>query len=230
MYKPYVYKIQHKLTGEFYIGSKYGKNASPENSTDYFGSVKGKGVRSERFRFLLTNERSNLVKEVLSIHSSKEDTIAREIALHLAWYNHPLCLNGARQTSTKFSMDHTGIKRSEETKKKMSVWKRDKQIGIKISDKLKGRKLPEDHKQKISATLIGRVSWPNGRPDVSARLEGSGNPRFNSTIFTFYHDIHGEIICTQNELRKMFNLNASNLSAVIRGKRSHASGWTINNR
>ena len=38
----YVYQVKHKETGEFYIGSKYAMGATPDNTENYLGSVKGK--------------------------------------------------------------------------------------------------------------------------------------------------------------------------------------------
>ncbi len=100
---PYVYKVQHNVTGEFYIGSKYAKNKTPENTKNYLGSIKGKGKKSQRYKYLIEFEPHNLTKEIISVMPSKQEALALEIALHAAWGDHPLCLNGAKQTSTKFS-------------------------------------------------------------------------------------------------------------------------------
>ncbi len=208
MYIPYTYKIQHQETGEFYIGSKYAKGCNPENSSDYYGSVRGNVSRCVRYRYLLENERHKLVKEILSTHSNKESTISQEILLHSAWFDHPLCLNGARQTSTKFRCDVSpslGKKHSEETKRKMSI------------SHLGRERKPHTPltKQKISVKKL----QDNHR--------GENHYAHDTTKYIFKHDIYGVVECTRVHLWKTYNLSKSHVAEVARGTRKSHLGWRL---
>jgi len=73
----------------------------------------------------------------------------------------------------------------------------------KMSEGRKGRKISEETKSKISEAMQDK------------------------TLRTFIHDEHGEITCTQYELRIKYNLHRGNLSRVISGKYKSHKGWRL---
>ena len=127
---PYVYQITHRETGEFYIGSKYAISSTPENTTSYLGSPKGKTARCCRYKYLLSNEKHLLNKTILGVFDTKEEAVEYEAEMHDKLFNDSLCLNGAKQTSTKFSgvfigKDHQmfGKVHTDESRQKMRLAK-----------------------------------------------------------------------------------------------------------
>ena len=171
----YVYQIKHKETGEFYIGSKYAIGAIPENTKDYFGTSKGKSARCIRYKYLVSNEKHLLDKIILGVFDSKQDALAYEIEMHNKLFNDPLCLNGAKQTSNKFSASFVGKEHQffgkvhkEEARQKMRLAKLGKKRGshsLEHIEKIRlaqvGRKFTEEHKAKLKLAKIGSTRKTN---------------------------------------------------------------------
>lgn len=203
----YVYKVQHTITGEFYIGSKYAKGATPENSEQYLGSVKGRGVRSNRYRYLLSNERHLLTKEVLSIHDSKENAIGTESLLHEAWFDHPLCLNGAKQTSVKFSCSSVN-----------PVWLKDHPH----PRGMKNKQHSETTKSTMREKRAKQVFTEETKQKISSNHHRKGKGR-NQTIYTVLKET-GEIVsATKRELRLTHNVRVERLSTEVYTQK----GWRL---
>jgi hypothetical protein len=172
---PYVYQVKHRVTGEFYVGSKYAIGATPDNTLNYLGSPKGKGLRSIRYKHLLANEKDLLDKIIIGEFETKQDALNCEIEMHQKLFNDQLCLNGAMQTSNKFSATFSkkghpmfGKKISEESRQKMRIAKLGKKRGsysAEHREKIKlaqvGKKLTEEHKKKLSLAKLGKQGVKN---------------------------------------------------------------------
>ncbi len=204
----YVYQVKHRETGEFYIGSKYAMGATPENTKEYLGSPKGKTTRCNRYRYLLANEKHLLDKIVLGVFETKQDALALEIEMHNKLFNNELCLNGAKQTSNRFSAAFVGIEHpffgkahSDEAKQKMRLAKLGKPFphsaehNRNIGLAQKGRKLTEEHKVKLSLAKLGkprgkdpRVNCPHCLKEISARTK---------SVYHFDNCKYKEVICQQ---------------------------------
>ena len=206
---PYVYQVKHRVTGEFYIGSKYAIGATPENTKEYLGSSKGKTERCSRYRYLLTNEKHLLDKVIIGVFDTKQDALALEIEMHSKLFDNPLCLNGAKQTSNRFSASFTGEEHhmfgkvhSDEAKEKMRLAKLGKSRGKHTPEhveKIKlaqvGRKFTEEHKAKLSLAKLGkprgkdpRVNCPHCFKEISARTK---------SVYHFDNCKYKEVICQQ---------------------------------
>jgi len=150
----YVYQVKHRQTKEFYIGSKYAIGATPDNTKNYLGTVKGKSERCSRYKYLINNEKHLLDKIIVGVFDTKQEAIKFEIDLHNKLFNDPLCLNGAKQTSNKFSASFFGKKHqmygkthNQESKEKMRAAKLGKCRGS----------YSTEHKEKIRLSQVGRV-------------------------------------------------------------------------
>ena len=188
----YVYQVKHSETGEFYIGSKYAIGATPENTMNYLGSPKGKSARCVRYKNLLLNEKHLLSKTILKTFDTKHEALKYEIELHKMLFNDSLCLNGAKQTSNRFSMEFSktshpmfGKTHLAESKEKMRLAKLGKVRGHyspehreKIALPQRGRKLTEEHRNKLSLAKLGksrgkdpRVNCIHCSKEISARTK-----------------------------------------------------------
>ena len=193
---PYVYQITHRETGEFYIGSKYAISSTPENTTSYLGSPKGKTARCCRYKYLLSNEKHLLNKTILGVFDTKEEAVEYEAEMHDKLFNDSLCLNGAKQTSTKFSgvfigKDHQmfGKVHTDESRQKMRLAKVGKLRGsfsAEHREKIKlaqiGRKFTEEHKDKLKLAKVGATRIKNKTvicPHCNKQGGSSGMSRYH---------------------------------------------------
>ena len=128
--QPYVYKLTHKETGEFYIGVRYGNKhpAELDLGKRYWTSSKIVKPRFTEFNY-----------EILKEFDNSASAIDYEKNLIEENWNDPLILNQAIVQSDKWRC--TG--HTEETKRKMSESKTGKPPNN------KGKKLSEETKQKI---------------------------------------------------------------------------------
>ena len=205
----YVYQVKHKETGEFYIGSKYAIGATPENTKEYLGTTKGKTKRCSRYKYLVSNEKHLLDKIILGVFDTKQDALQYEIEMHNKLFDNPLCLNGAKQTSNRFSASFIGEEHhffgkvhSYEAKQKMRLAKLGKPRGKhspEHAEKIRlaqvGRKFTEEHKAKLSLAKLGkprgkdpRVNCPHCFKEISARTK---------SVYHFDNCKYKEVICQQ---------------------------------
>ena len=128
---PYVYKLTHKETSEFYIGVRWGNTypAELDLGKRYWTSSKIVKPKFDEFNIQIVAEFFN-----------SEDAIDYEQTLIESHWGDPLLLNKAIQVSKTFRC--TG--HSDATKQKMSASKKGKPPNN------KGKKLSEETKKKIS--------------------------------------------------------------------------------
>jgi len=78
----------------------------------------------------------------------------------------------------------------------------------------RGLKRSEETKKKLSEAMKGVH-------------EGEKHPSYNHTKYTFIHEEHGEITCTQYELYTKYNLQQGHVSKLISGKYKSTKGWRL---
>lgn len=82
----------------------------------------------------------------------------------------------------------------------------------------------DEYKARMSSMASQNIKRPEHR---AALLMASMKPK-NLQVFNFRHDIHGERICTQWDLKNEFpELRSSNISSVCSGVKGSHAGWTI---
>lgn len=164
--QPYVYKLTHKTTGQFYIGYRAANVIPAENDIQ---SYQSSSTTVHNLGF------NNFDVEIVAEFDTKEAAYDFEQQLIHEHFHDPLCLNGnctfngdvrfisppiTRETKQKISkklMGHPawnkgskGLQRhTEETKQKMS-------------ESRKGRVFSDEHKRKISESRKQRAPWNKG--------------------------------------------------------------------
>lgn len=88
-----------------------------------------------------------------------------------------------------------------------------------------GKHDSDETREKKSAVMKVTLATPESRARRSAANRESNNPRYDHTQYQFTHEIHGERMCTQYELRTEFGLAQQSLSAVCRGRARTNKGW-----
>lgn len=85
----------------------------------------------------------------------------------------------------------------------------------------------DERKAAASIDAKAQISRPNHMAAIIEANSGIKNSNYNHTIYNFTHSEHGDISCTQWELRKKYGLSPHHLSAVCHGRRVHHKGWGI---
>lgn len=146
--KPYVYKLTHRETGEFYFGYR---RANKVPALDDLGKLYFTSSKFVRPNFKMFNI------EILFEFTNADEAFWKEQELIAENAKHPLILN------RKFQRKNTKVwvfcgHQSEEAKHK-------------ISAKLKGKKHSKEHSQKIGDALRGRKLTPE---ELSSRAPHPG--------------------------------------------------------
>lgn len=130
-----------------------------------------------------------------------------------------------------------GFKISEDHKKKLSEANKGRKLSEdhkkKISNANLGKKLSKEHKDKISCSKKG-ISTRKGyrhsdetKNKMSKAQTGSLGSRYDHTRYNFIHKDGREEVCTQYELKVLYNLYQSHVNSVVLGKRKSTGGWRI---
>lgn len=153
---PYVYKLTHLTTKEFYIGVRWGNKvpSSEDLGKKYFSSSLQTKPRFQEF-----------AAEVIAEFIDKEDAIDYEQKLITEHWGDPLLLNKAIQVSKTFRC--TG--HTQETKNKMSAAKRGKPPNN------KGTTLSDETKQRIREKALLYRHTPESIEKI--REKAMGNKR-----------------------------------------------------
>ena len=163
----YVY-YSYEEFGRGYIGSR-GCKCLPEEDFKYYGSFRDKNFNPTQ-------------KIILGVYESRKDAYEAEILLH-EFYDvarNPHFANRCKQTSTKFSM--SGVKLSEETKRKMGASRKGRKHSKITKQKMKnsaiGKKLKEETKNKIKNSKLGKKTKPHTQESIEKmRLSKLGRKR-----------------------------------------------------
>lgn len=93
-------------------------------------------------------------------------------------------------------------------------------------DGIDGYSHTNESKHKISES--SKKLWQNKEHIDKMKLKHKGlkNPFSDKTIYSFYHDVYGEVSLTQSEMRKKFNLPIC-LNGVVKGKKFSIHGWKL---
>ena len=143
----YTYKITNTITKEFYVGVRSCDCEIEEDK--YMGSS------SIWTKVYIKEHKKELKKEIIETFETRKLANYAEVELLKSVKNDPLCIN----QYFDFTPDLTGIKQTPEwIKKRIKYGKEHGMFGKhhteetkkRISEKLKGRKLTEEHKEKRS--------------------------------------------------------------------------------
>ncbi len=196
-----IYKTTNLINEKFYVGMH-----STDNLNDgYMGS--GRYLK----RSIKKYGANNFKIEYLEYLCSKEKLIEREKAIVTKdFIKNPLCMN--LQVGGLGAPDgNWGAKRSEETKKRMSAWKRTPEMCAKMRLTWLGRKHKKESCDKMSQTRKGTVPCNKGKNHTKESIEkmrqvkgGVNNPHYGKIWVHKDGEVPTRI--DRNELLNMINL------------------------
>ncbi len=146
---PYFYKIKHKKSGKYYVGSQYGKNANKENFfKSYFTSSKKikeivSNEGADAFDICLIIERSD-AREYEAYYLQKCYSLLKKEKFLILFYN--------RSLSPGILLDDNIIVKQTKTKKER--WSTGK-ISKPIPPNWKGKKRSDLMKERLSKSRMG---------------------------------------------------------------------------
>lgn len=149
-----IYKITNIVTQDFYIG-KTTKTAQERFNRHLY--LSGYGSNCHIHASIRKYGKENFSLSIIEDGIDCEDQLNEREIYHIS-------INQPRYNSTTGGEGTRGLKRSEETRKRMS-------------DSAKGRKISTEQRQKISATLKGRKLKPETVEKMKL-LTGDKNPFF----------------------------------------------------
>lgn len=127
----------------------------------------------------------------------------------------------------KISDAHRGKSHSEEHKAALRNREFSKEHREALRLAALQRRQSDETKRKIASLKTGTKASSETRAKMAAQRGGKGNVNFSPEMHVFAHPDHGEIECTQYELRTKFGLPHSNLSRLVKGIRGAVHGWRI---
>lgn len=156
MVSPYVYKITHKITGQFYIGARWANTvpASEDLGIVYFTSSTHPLVKTQFAEFTL---------QILMEVDNADAALLQEQTLISAHWGDPLLLNRVKWIDPKFRCGG----HSEQTKAKMSAAKKGKPPNN------KGKKMSAEWLAKVSARAKLQIHSPERRLHMSVLRLGN---------------------------------------------------------
>jgi hypothetical protein len=231
-YIPYTYLIGWTKINKYYYGCEYAKiskTANPKNLWEtYFTS-------------------SNLVKQYREIYGEPDIVQVRKTFccdLSTKYWEEKVLRRLKVLSNDKFLNENiSGVNFGLQSKRfagkkhtaESNLKNRNSQLGRKHTDETKrkisigntNKSLSQETKKKISEAHTGKKRDENFRKKRSELTKGKNNPRFDSTLYTFIHPIHGEITCTKYILKNEYG--ATNITKVINNhpKYSHSNGWKL---
>lgn len=147
--KPYFYKIRHKRTGKYYVGSQYGKFAKKTNFlTEYFTS-------SSKIQEIITNEgidAFDIIRIVERDDARDYESYYLSKCIRLLGKEKFLDLFYNRTTSPGIILDEEIISKQTATKK--SLWEQGK-ITKPTPPNWKGKKRSSQMKKRLSESKMG---------------------------------------------------------------------------
>lgn len=228
-----IYCATNLLNSKKYVGQTV--QVMEKRKRQHLGDAK-KGFKNPFYNAIRKYGEENFTWEILCTADDIEELNAREeyfIAAYgtLAYkgkgYNLMAGGGNKRHSGTskqRISKALKGKKRSPEHCTKISEARKGKYTGEKHP--MFGKKRSPEHCAKISAAKKG--AWAGEKnPMFGKKPFGEKNPRYDKTIYTFTHAMHGIEKCTQYDLRIKYGCNPSHLSALLHGKLNHHAGWRL---
>lgn len=173
MNRPYFYKIKHRKTGRYYVGSQYGKNSSPENLfTTYFTS-------SKKIHYLINTEGLDSFEIVtLKERDDAREYEARYLArvYRLFGRDQFLALFFNRNLSPGILLDDDIVSRIANTRKQR--WESG-QISKPIPPNWKGKPRSAKMKKRLSESKMGHTVSTKTRQKL--RKANLGKKQSNAT-------------------------------------------------
>lgn len=209
-----VYKHINKINGKVYIGqTALNVERRWRNGKGYKTGVFKKAIE----KYGWNNFEHIIVRDKLS----KEEANLLEVSLIRKYKELGICYN-----ITDGGEGAYGYKHTEESKKKISNRSKGKKIPeyikILVSERFKGVALTEEHKLKISIALRGKSK------SEEAKLKMKLNHSYHDLVEVIKCDKNGNIICTYPsiaEASRDTSILQTHISRCARGKRPSAGGY-----
>lgn len=257
VYIPYTYLIKWSTTGMKYYGVKYEKGCNPDQFwKTYFTSSKYvDAYRVEhgdpdiiQIRRTFTEGRAareweSRVLKTLKVTTRSDFLNKNDGQLRVNWEDPEICkkhrdsLKRACNTpqarkrnseAQKIAQNKPEVK-SAKSARSLERWESN-EYREKLS-KIHRENWKNDHYRKVQSTARKEAALrPEVRMANSKRNTGSGNARYDHTIYRWIHTSGTTETCTRYDLMKKYNISLGiGISQVIRGKRRSAYGWRLLN-
>jgi group I intron endonuclease len=240
-----IYKVTNKINGKAYIGQtinydnrKWGHiNSSVKTKNSDYNSIFHRAIRKygiESFEWNILYKGSynpKLLDELEMVFINYYGTFGKGYNANIG------------------GGSNTGIKRSEETKKKLSDINKGKKISKEIIEKIRlkniGKKRDDNFRLQLSLRKKGTVvsietrqkqsNSAKNRPKISKETSiklsmsrtGLKSVKADKTMYKFYHAKYGLEICTRTDMKIKYNLKSVGIHRLVKNERKQYKGWII---
>lgn len=199
MILPYVYRLTHKETGQFYIGFRANKKQKSISSEDIL-QYKSSSTYVKELGF------ENFNVEIIAEFFKADDAYEFEQALINEHFKDPLCMNkSCFHDKKQFSVSGKPV--SLHTRELMSKKKIGRTLSSESRELLSIKKSGENH------YLYGKKQSPETRKKISDKLKDENHPRAKSVL------VNGVIYSTIKAASIALSYHNGLLSWIILGKR-----------
>ena len=102
------------------------------------------------------------------------------------------------------------------------------EVKEKLASNTRKRWQDPEYRKSMSEMARRNINRPEHKAAVMRAVSGKNSKKHNPTVYHFTHEMHGERMCTQWDLRNEFSeLRHSNLSQVCSGSKGSHLGWTL---
>jgi hypothetical protein len=255
IYQPYTYLIKWSSTGMKYYGVRYAKGCNPEEfwvsyftSSDFVNQYVEKhgdpDVRIIRKKFNNPDQarlwESKVLKR-LKVANRIDFLNKNEGSLHVNWKDpeikekHRKGLIKAMNTPETRARNSAAQKIAQnrpEQKEKISMSSKklwaDSEHAENMSVKHKALWEDEEYRDKQTKARKEAANRPEVRAANSVRNSGSGNSRYDHSVYHFIHENGNEEKCTRYELQVKYNFPSnSGMCLMLKDQRESTYGWRL---
>jgi len=201
-----IYKIIHKLSGKYYVGSTH--NFNHRWIRQHLFCLRHNKHCNDKLQHAWNKYGETMFEFVIVKHLPAEQLILVEQQyLDIAKNEADKCYN--------LSFNADGVTFTEEVRKKMS-------------DAKMGSKLSESAKRTLRNLYVGVKKSPKHTAHIREAKQGLKNPSADHTIYYFFNNKTMETyIGVRCEFAHKYNLHRNAVGNIVNGKTKSCHGWTV---
>lgn len=102
------------------------------------------------------------------------------------------------------------------------------EVKEKLASNTRKRWQDPEYRKSMSEMSKRNINRPEHKEAVRKATSGKNSKKHNPTVYHFTHEVHGDRICTQWDLKNEFtDLQSNNVSQICSGAKGSHKGWKV---